>query len=99
MATATYPGGSTSIVNKTNADKFIPEIWSDEIIASYKKALVMANLVNKMSMKGKKGDTLHVPVPTRGSAFAKAANTAVTIQADVETEVQVLLNKHLNTRV
>ena len=43
MATATYPGGSSSIVNKTNADKFIPEIWSDEIIASYKKALVMAN--------------------------------------------------------
>ncbi len=27
MATATYPGGSSSIVNKTNADKFIPEIW------------------------------------------------------------------------
>jgi N4-gp56 family major capsid protein len=94
MASAAYPGGSSSIVNKTNADKFIPEIWSDEIVASYKKALVMANLINKMSMKGKKGDTLHIPVPTRGSAFAKAANTAVTIQADVETEVQVLLNKH-----
>ncbi|NBW38014.1 MAG: hypothetical protein EBR30_23935 [Cytophagia bacterium] len=94
MAAVTYPGGSSSIVNKTNADKFIPEIWSDEIVASYKKALVMANLVNKMSMKGKKGDTLHIPVPTRGVAAAKAANTAVTIQADVETEVQVLLNKH-----
>ena len=94
MAAVTYPGGSSSIVNKTNADKFIPEIWSDEIVASYKKALLMANLVNKMSMKGKKGDTLHIPVPTRGVAAAKAANTAVTIQADVETEVQVLLNKH-----
>ena len=29
MATAAYPGGSGSIVAKTQADKFIPEIWSD----------------------------------------------------------------------
>ena len=94
MASAAYPGGSSSIVNKTNADKFIPEIWSDEIIASYKKNLVMANLVNKMTMRGKKGDTLHIPSPTRGAASAKAANTAVTIQANVESEVQVTINKH-----
>jgi len=94
MATATYPGGSSSIVNKTNADKFIPELWSDEIIAAYKKNLVLANLVNKMSMVGKKGDTLHIPKPTRGTAAVKAANTAVTIQADTETEVQVAIDKH-----
>jgi len=35
-----------------------------------------------------------VEAPVPPSATAKAANTAVTIQADVETEVQVLLNKH-----
>ena len=91
---AAFPGGSTSIVNKTNADKFIPEIWSDEVIAAYKKNLVLANLVRKMSFKGKKGDTLHIPKPTRGVATLKAANTAVTIQADTESEVQVLINRH-----
>jgi hypothetical protein len=47
-----------------------------------------------MSFKGKKGDTLHIPKPVRGSATAKAANTAVTIQANAESEVQVLINKH-----
>lgn len=94
MATATYPGGSSSIVNKTNADKFIPEIWSDEVIAAYKANLVLANLVRKMSFKGKKGDTLHIPKPTRGVATAKAANTAVTIQANTESEVQVLIDQH-----
>jgi hypothetical protein len=47
-----------------------------------------------MSFKGKKGDTLHIPKPTRGVATAKAANTAVTVQADTESEVQVLINKH-----
>ena len=94
MAKVAYPGGSTSIVNSTNAATFIPELWSDEIIAAYKKNLVLANLVNKMSMVGKKGDTLHIPKPTRGSATAKAANTAVTIQADVESEVQIAIDKH-----
>lgn len=94
MAKVAFPGGSTSIVNSTNAATFIPELWSDEIVAAYKKNLVLANLVNKMSMVGKKGDTLHIPKPTRGSATAKAANTAVTIQADTETEVQVAVDKH-----
>lgn len=94
MAAVTYPGGSTSIVNKTAADKFIPEIWSDEVIAAYKANLVLANLVRKMSFKGKKGDTLHIPKPTRGVAAAKAANTAVTIQANTESEVQVLIDQH-----
>ena len=94
MAVVAYPGGSTSIVNKTAADKFIPEIWSDEVIAAYQKNLVLANLVNKMTMRGKKGDTLHIPKPTRGVATAKAANTTVTIQADTETEVLVSIDQH-----
>lgn len=94
LTTAAYPGSSTTIVNKTNADKFIPEIWSDEVIAAYKKNLVLANLVNKMTMRGKKGDTLHIPKPTRGAASAKSANTVVNIQADTESEVQVVINKH-----
>ncbi len=84
----------TNHVTKTTADKFIPEIWSDEIIASYKKNLIAANLFSKMSFKGKKGDTLHIPKPTRGSASAKAASTQVTLIAATETEVQVLVNKH-----
>ena len=85
--------GTDHVTNTTGAT-FIPEIWSDEIIAAYKKNLVMANLVSKMSFKGKKGDTLHIPKPTRGSASAKAASTQVTLQAATESEVQVLINKH-----
>jgi len=85
--------GTNHVTNTTGAT-FIPELWSDEIIAAYKQNLVMANLVSKMSFKGKKGDTLHIPKPTRGNAAVKAAATAVTIQADAETEIQVLVNKH-----
>ena len=93
MATSVYPamGGA---VDNTSAATFIPEIWSDEVIAAYKSNLVMANLVKKMSMTGKKGDTIHVPKPTRGTATAKVAETAVTIQNSVESEVLININKH-----
>ena len=93
MATSVYPamGGA---VDNTSAATFIPEIWSDEVIAAYKTNLVLANRVKKMSMTGKKGDTIHVPKPTRGTATAKAANTAVTIQNSVESEVLININKH-----
>jgi N4-gp56 family major capsid protein len=78
----------------TTADKFIPEIWSDEVVATYKKNLVLANLIKKLSFKGKKGDTLHIPKPGRGSANAKAAATQVTLNTDTATEINVLINQH-----
>lgn len=86
-----YP---TPQVTNTTAATFIPEIWSDEIIAAYKKNLVMANLVMKMNFKGKKGDVIHIPAPTRGSASLKASSTAVTLIADTESEVQVSIARH-----
>ena len=84
----------TDHVTVTTANTFIPEIWSDEIAAAYKKSLVLANLVKKMSFKGKKGDTVHIPVPTRGSASAKSASTQVTLIAATESEVTVTIDKH-----
>lgn len=87
-------GGSTSHVTKTEADKFIPELWSDEIIATYKANLVMAPLVKSIPFKGKKGDVVHIPKPTRGNASAKAAETMVTLIANVESEVTVTVDQH-----
>ena len=54
----------------------------------------MANLVRKMSHKGKKGDTINIPMPSRSVAQAKQANTLVRIQQDTESNVQVVINKH-----
>ena len=84
----------TDNVTVTTAAKFIPEIWSDEIVAAYKKSLVLANLVNKMNFKGKKGDTVHIPKPTRGTASAKVASSQVTLIAATEDEVVVNIDKH-----
>ena len=84
----------TNHVTTTTAATFIPEIWSDEIVAAYKKNLVAANLIKKMNFKGKKGDTVNIPVPTRGSASEKAASTQVTLIAATESNIPVLINKH-----
>ena len=84
----------TDQVSITTAATFIPEIWSDEIVAAYKKNLVAANLFKKMSFEGKKGDTVRIPVPARGVAAVKAINTQVTLQAATETDIAVLIDKH-----
>jgi len=93
MATSTFPA-TGGFVDNTSAATFVPEIWSDEIRAAYEKNLVLANLVKKMSMSGKKGDTIHIPAPIRGAAYAKAENTAVTVQNETESEVAVTIDKH-----
>ena len=98
MATATYPGAG-GFTAKTEAGTFIPEIWSDEIIAAYQKNLKMAPLVKKLAMSGKKGDKLHIPKPVRGDANAKAADTAVTIIANTEGELTVTSIDTLSTHV
>jgi len=88
-----YPAQGGAVTNSTAAT-FIPEIWSDEVRAQYEKSLVLANLVKKMGMTGKKGDTINIPAPVRGTATAKAAGTAVSIQSDTESNVAVLIDKH-----
>tara|TARA_R110000803_G_scaffold120662_1_gene188690 strand:- start:334 stop:1266 length:933 start_codon:yes stop_codon:yes gene_type:complete len=93
MTDSTYPnmGGA---VDNTSAATFIPEIWSDEVVAAYKTNLVLAPLVKSLGMTGKKGDVVHIPKPIRGDAHAKVEGQAVTIQNASEGEVQVVINKH-----
>ena len=64
------------------------------MVAAYKRNLVMANLVRKMSHKGKKGDTINIPMPSRSVAQQKQANTLVRIQQDTESNVAVVINRH-----
>ena len=86
--------GTTNNQTVTTGAQFIPEIWSDETIAAYKSNLVVANLVTRLNHKGKKGDTIHIPTPVRGSATIKAANTKVTIQGDTHNTTNLSIDKH-----
>ena len=94
MATSIFPaqGGTAGL---TEASSFLPDLWSDEIVAAYKKNLVLAQFVRKMSFKGKKGDALIIPNPSRGmAAVTKSENTAVTLQNLAQSSITVNLDKH-----
>jgi len=83
-----------SSVNNTNHATFIPEMWSDEIIAEYEKSLVMKPLVKSLKVAGKKGDTVRIPMPVRGDANAKLEETQVTLVADQSGEKVISIDQH-----
>lgn len=85
---------ATNSVDVTDAAVFIPEVWSLEILAAYKQNLVLAGLVTTLNHNGRKGDTIHIPKPTRGTAQQKAANTVVTVQAFTSTEEIITIDQH-----
>ena len=88
----TYATGSS--VNNTNHASFIPKLWSDEIIAEYEKSLVMKPLIKSLKMVGKKGDTINIPLPVRGSANQKLTETQVTLVADTSGNKQIVVDQH-----
>jgi len=81
-------------VNNTNHATFIPEMWSDEIIAEYEKSLVMKPLVKSLKVSGKKGDTIRIPMPVRGVANKKVQETQVTLVADTSGEKIISIDQH-----
>ncbi len=84
------------LVGQAKTAGFVPEVWSDEIIAAYKKNLVAANLIKKMNFKGKKGDKVYFPAPVRGNATAKSktAQAQVTLIAESGTSLSVSIDQH-----
>ena len=83
-----------SVVTKATAKTFIPAIWSDEIIAAYEKSIVMKPLVKSIKMQGKKGDTIHIPMPTRSDANSKVAEKQVTLIANTEGKKVITIDQH-----
>ena len=89
-----------TLTEVTNASRtrsnsaFVPELWADEVIASYKSNLVMPQLVVTMPFVGKKGDTVHIPRPVRGEASTKNAEAQVTLIANQELQSSYIINEH-----
>jgi N4-gp56 family major capsid protein len=89
-----------TLVEVTNSSRtrsnsaFVRELWADEVIAANKANLVMSPLCVVMNHNKKKGDTFHVPNPTRGDASSKAAETQVTLIANNESKKQYIIDQH-----
>ena len=83
-----------SSINNGNHASFIPKLWSDEIIAEYEKSLVMKPLVKSLKMVGKKGDTINIPMPVRGSANRKEMQEQVTLVANESGNKSIVVDQH-----
>ena len=81
-------------VTITSGAVFIPEEWEDDVIVAYKSNLVAANNVTKMNHQGRKGDTIHIPKPTRGAASVKAVNTEINVIAESNTDLPISIDQH-----
>lgn len=78
----------------TTTATFIPELWSDDVVAGYKSNLVVANLVKNLNHQGKKGDSIHIPNPARSAANSKTAGADVTAIVDTAADLLVSINNH-----
>lgn len=94
MATLYVPDTATNPTTVTTAANFIKELWSDEVLAVYKANTVMVPLIQSMPFAGVKGDTVHIPRPSRGAVNAKAAGTGVTINVETAGQFNLLINQH-----
>lgn len=88
-------GLGTNHVILSEVPNFVPQLWSDEVVASYKSNLVMANLCRKLNHRGKKGSSIKIPTPTRGTVSSKTAETQVTlIEHGTDAGITVTIAKH-----
>jgi hypothetical protein len=83
----------TNNTTTTTAAVYIPQLWSDEIIATFKSNLTLANLVTRFNQAGKKGSVINVPNFARGSASAKTQGSQVTLIAPTDTNTTITINK------
>lgn len=77
----------------TTAAVYIPQLWSDEVIAGFKANIVVANLITVFDQAGKKGSVINVPNFTRTAASAKTQGSQVTLIAPTHASTPITINK------
>lgn len=86
-----------SSIDVADVVDFVPEVWALETVASYKKNLVLAQLVSMIPHVGKKGSQIHIPNATRSSASTKAQNNTVSLIAYADSaEKTININQHFH---
>ncbi len=78
----------------TEADVFIPEIWSKETIEATESNLVLGKLAWSFDKEAGSGDVIHVPSISNLVANDKLKNVKVQLQAPTETNTDIPLDTH-----
>lgn len=94
MATLYAPDTATNPTTVTTAANFIKELWSDEVLAVFKANTVMVPLIQSLPFNMEKGDTIHIPKPSRGSVTSKSAATGVTINVETSGVFNLTIDQH-----
>ncbi len=81
-------------ITPTTAAKLIAEKWTKEIEKPFYKALYFKDLVTKRDDLASGGNKLNIPFLSTYDARDKTAGTAVTYDANTETEIEITINKH-----
>lgn len=88
------PLGSNQMTTTTGT-RFIPAVWSPEVLRAAENALVMAPLVKRFdSLVTGKGNTINIPNLSNLTASAKSLNTQVTLQSPTEANTSITINQH-----
>jgi len=89
----------TGQVTTTTAATFVPQLWSDDVAARYKKNVVVASNVTQWDHSDKPGSVVNVPAPTRSSAtnIYGSQGAALTFTAPTENIFTITINQHWAT--
>jgi len=90
----------TNHLTGTTHDTWAPNIWASETLKARESNLVLAPLVKRYDRDIKsKGQTVEIPNLSNLTAYAKAANTQVTLNAVTETKTTLVIDQHWESSV
>lgn len=81
-------------ITTTTAAKMIAEKWTKKVEQPFFNALYFKELVTKRDDLASGGNKLNIPFMSQYNARDKASGTAVTYDANTETEIELTINKH-----
>lgn len=81
-------------ITPTTAAKMIAEQWTRDVEKPFYKALYFQDLVTKRTELASGGNKLNIPFLSTYNARDKVAGTPVVYDANVETEIELTINKH-----
>jgi hypothetical protein len=92
-------GLGTGQLTTTTGATFVPQLWSDDIAARYKKNLVIANNITQWDHSDKPGSVVNVPAPSRNAAtnIYGSQGAALTFTAPTENSFTITINQHWAT--
>lgn len=81
-------------ITPTTAAKMIAEQWTKDIEKPFYKSLYFQDAVTKRTELSSGGNKLNIPFLSSYNARDKVAGTPVVYDANVETEIELTINKH-----